>query len=210
MHRLFASSTTRLILCATILLLTVVCLKQSVPAKAQQVTKPDAASEPLEPNAIPVSFSLERFVLAKVDDKGNLQVTKWNYAWELQKQTVAVTREITQQQTRRVKNADGKVIEETYNVQVPVTEMREVSTPAQVPKRKLEITVPIAEVIAWDLAGERLRVDQLKAVLTDHPYAIILQENNSPHYSKLHRSALHPKLVFVYHTVLKDADPPIP
>ena len=106
----------------------------------------------------------------------------------------------------------GKMIVTKWNY---VWEKQKVSgtsrtTVARIPKKELEIEVPADEIKAWDLSGRPLSAEQLAVRFAQYPYAIILPANKPPEISHLHQAALHPSLVFVYHIVLENADPPIP
>lgn len=107
--------------------------------------------QPLAPTRLPELEDLHR---AKLSSEGEeLQLVVMVEAFRTEKKEGPVT-SFTQELRTRIIQVDGKPLEQTYTVQIPVTEFKE--TEVKIPAGRKPLTVPASECRFFDLQGEEI------------------------------------------------------
>ncbi len=146
----------------------------------------------------PPTFDFANIVVAKAIDESTVSILMPDCKSETRSRMVPVTKF---RQEARIKTAevDGKSVEQEYTVQVPYTETLEQSYQVRVIDRATRKDLPISELVAWDLQGNKLSSQQVQQQLKTAAHVYFLSNDTPPEISAYHAAALNPRLLFVFH-----------
>lgn len=137
---------------------------------------PDAQLNKFTPSGPPpASVSLQNLALAKVGaDKSAIMLLCPQYRYETRTRTVTVTKTVPETRTRAVTQKDGSVAEQTYTVEIPVTEEQTQQYAVLLLSEPVKFSVPIKDVRAWQISGESIDSGELLRRLSEatHVFAV--------------------------------------
>lgn len=174
---------------------------------AQEETKAPSWVPKSGPHSIYIH--LENVSIAKASQDGKaIHIAKPKFAAETHVRTVAKTVQKPEQRVRNVEK-DGKVVEETYTVLVPVTLEEAQTYVVYKPMGFGKFKISLEQVRAWDVSGKIIDADDLVKRLENSTNVLAVE-----HYGDFvpldpfYRSVLRPDTIVIYAAVgtMQDKD----
>lgn len=179
---------------------------------------PDAQVNKFKPSGPPpASISFQNLVLAKVAaDRSALMLLCPQYRYETRTRTVTVTKMVPETRTRVVKQKDGSDVEQTYTVQIPISEEQTQQYAVLILTEPAKFNVLVKDVRAWQINGESIDSGELLRRLSEatHVFAVEMDASQKfvaiePYFAEVLRPGTLILYVPLGVLVSKGAPPPV-
>jgi hypothetical protein len=150
----------------------------------------------------PGQVGLQNLMVAKaVADKSSMMLLVPQYKYETRTRTYTVTKVVPETRTRPVKLKDGSIAEQTYTVEVPVTEERTQEYMVGIVMEPSKVYVPLKEVRAWQISGETVDTGELLRRLGEATHVFAMEIDASAKFEPVEpffSEVLRPRTLVLY------------